>query len=83
MRRALSSESGFLGCLDLGLGRSGFPSLRDQGSGVTEERTLTWILGGFVEGDAVVSGLVHRKEELKSISVFRGEPEREGINIYN
>lgn len=47
MRRALSSESGFLGFLDLGFGLLGSPSLRDHGSGLTDD--LTRILN-FVDG---------------------------------
>lgn len=63
MRRALSSDSGFLGFLDLGLGLLGsLPSLRDQGSGVTEE----WmVILGFVEGGCGEgrSGLIERRKE--------------------
>lgn len=67
MRRALSSESGFLECLDLGLGLFGsLPSLRDHGSGVTEEDEWMGVLGfvedGFREGR---SGIVVRKEDLR------------------
>lgn len=49
IRRALSSESGFLGFLDLGLGFVGLPSLRENGSGRTEERmrSLGGLEGGF------------------------------------
>lgn len=38
IRRALSSQSGFLGFLERGFGRSGLPSLSDQGSGLTEQQ---------------------------------------------
>lgn len=68
IRRALSSESGFLGFLDFGFGLVGSPSLRVQGSGVTEERI--WFLGldGF-EGKRVLwngrKGVLVRKEDLR------------------
>lgn len=56
MRLALSSESGFLEFLDLGFGLVGsLPSLRDHGSGVTEEEEEEeWIV---VLGFADESGL--------------------------
>jgi hypothetical protein len=67
MRRALSSESGFLEFFDRGLGLLGsFPSLRDQGSGVTEEwmGILGFVEGGFGEGRSGV--VVRRKEDLRA-----------------
>lgn len=50
IRRALSSESGFLGFLDLGLGFVGLPSLRENGSGRIEQCMCMGILG-FVVGN--------------------------------
>lgn len=67
MRRALSSESGFLEFFDRGLGLLGsLPSLRDQGSGVTEEwiGILGFVEGGFGEGRSGV--VVRRKEDLRA-----------------
>lgn len=43
MRRALSSESGFFWCLDLGFGLSrffGLPELRVHGSGLRQQRIV-------------------------------------------
>lgn len=53
MRRALSSESGFLGCFDLGFGLLRFlllPSLSVHGSGVTEQETVVGFGLGFLVG---------------------------------
>ena len=48
MRLALSSDNGFWGFLDLGLGLDMlFPSLKDQGSGWIED--LMGILSGFMD----------------------------------
>lgn len=48
MRLALSSDNGFLGFLDLGLGLDMlFPSLKDQGSGWIED--LIGTLLGFID----------------------------------
>lgn len=50
MRLALSSESGFLEFLDLGFGLVGsLPSLRDHGSGVTEEEEEWIVVLGFAD----------------------------------
>lgn len=49
IRRALSSDSGFLAFLDLGFGLEGLPSLRDQGSGVTDEWMMK--IGDFLDFD--------------------------------
>lgn len=73
MRLALSSESGFLEFLDLGFGLVGsLPSLRDHGSGVTEEEEEWIVVLGFVdEGDllegksGIGSGMLVRKVDLK------------------
>lgn len=53
MRRALSSESGFLGCFDLGFGLLRLlllPSLSVHGSGVTEQETVVGFGLGFLVG---------------------------------
>lgn len=64
MRRALSSESGFLGFLDRGLGLSR-PSLRDQGSGLRDERRGRGLQDLNLElelGVGVVAGSGGRRE---------------------
>lgn len=51
MRRALSSESGFLACFDLGFGLFRFlllPSLSVHGSGVTEQTNMVGFGLGFL-----------------------------------
>lgn len=67
IRRALSSESGFFAFMDLGLGLLGsLPSLRDQGSGVTEERMR--IFKGLDEGwrgDDRNGTVVRKKEDWR------------------
>lgn len=56
MRRALSSERGFLGFFDLGFGLlrlEELPSLRDQGSGLMEQSNVGFrvpFLAGFGGG---------------------------------
>lgn len=90
MRRALSSERGFLGFLDLGFGRSGWlPSLRDQGSGLTDEEdgfTMIFILTlvvvlGFVEVEVEVKDFKavvldwEQWEESSGLVVHRKEEE--------
>lgn len=74
MRRALSSVSRFLGFMYLGLGFVMslllLPSLRDQGSGVTEEEwigILGFFEGGFGQGRSGV--VVKRKEDFRE-SIF-------------
>lgn len=53
IRRALSSERGFFGFLDLGFGCVGLPSLRVNGSGWIEEcmGILGFVVGSFERGN--------------------------------
>lgn len=74
MRRALSSESRFLGFFDLGFGLLRLllfllPSLRVQGSGVTEHKKVRVdfeldFLDGFEDG--IFKGREERKEEFRA-----------------
>lgn len=51
MRRALSSDRGFLGFFDIGFGFDGsVPSFNDQGSGLILEKDLIVILGFVLVG---------------------------------
>ena len=70
MRRALSSDSGFLEFLDLDFGFSRLPSLRVHGSGVTEDKTITGLVLDlrFFEGleGWVLNGVVQMKEDFRT-----------------
>lgn len=74
MRRALSSESGFFGFLDLGFGLLrllSLPSLRVHGSGLREHENLVRLKLGFLEDleYGVFKGMEHRKEECRASMV--------------
>lgn len=71
IRRALSSESGFLGRFDLGFGLLTFlllPSLSVHGSGVTEQETMVCfglgLLVGLCDGD--FNGVEQRNEDCRA-----------------
>lgn len=76
IRRALSSERGFLGFLDFGFGLASLllllPSLSDQRSGVIEKTMVVGLsecLDGFVDGFLRGGGRskeVPRKEDLRA-----------------
>lgn len=84
MRRALSSDNGFLGFLDLGLGFVGFPSLRDHGSGCTEkEREEEEEEESLMGALWVVEGSLGRVGKGRSWSVLETKVElRESISSF-
>lgn len=87
MRRAFSSESGFLGFLDLGFGLLKFPSLRDHGSRETAQEmvvALGFDLGVLFWdfGNGELKGVVQINEDFRDSMSGNGQLWclRRGIN---